>query len=395
MRIVNLTIIMISFFASCSGCEKAETEDGLEIIWSTSIPAHSYSFATPGVSDSTVVFITGEGEFKGFSTEQGRQKWSTRTGLGRPAVTSVVAYGDHFYYDFFWRTLSINAETGAIDWVFTKNLVSNNNPEVTQDYVFTGDLDVNGIDGNVYCLDRTSGLQVWKNHIGERVNEMLAVPEINRVYVGTRSPKVDSVLGGIEYGHLFCLDMIDGHTLWSFDASYNQDNGFEGGGISGKPAVWSDFVFFTTSGGPSKGEVVCINKITGDKKWSTVVPLGCLIGLTIDADSKRGYGAANNIIFCIDLLNGQILWTKQGNPDARAGDPPYGTVFTPLIMQADILYGFHLSGVIQAYDPLSGKVLYKSLNSEGQSLFVASGTIQDGKIFMGGSDHIYALRTLK
>ena len=375
-------LLLALMLVSCSSCDKKiDSQGDIEIVWKTAIPEDYYTITTPAVAGETLIFITQNGEFNGFSIYDGSPKWKAGTGLGKPQANSIITYGENLYYDFFSRTISFNTIDGSFNWSFLKSLPSNHDPEILEDDVFTGSLYADDPlinDGYVYCLDRVSGNQKWARHIARDAAKLKAVPEENRLYVATRWWNQTGSTDGL----LLCLNSLNGDSVWSYDA---------GSGIFGKPNIWQNYILITTE----DGKVICINRNDGKEFWSFKAKNGFNVGVTVDSVSNLGYSVANYIVYCFDLQTGNIIWTQgEGSSDPRDNNPPFGTVFHEVVLYKGVIYFFQVGGTLTALDALNGKILYQSYQNY-ETPFRSGLVIADNKIFVLGNQYIYALKPLR
>lgn len=378
------SIILTAFYVviSLGGCEDPHYDGNysLEKIWGDNPGRSFFSGDQPGISDENVVFLSNSGDFHGYSKKDGTKKWVTKTDGRGPLSTRIVANKDEFFYDFFESTMCLDASTGAFKWIFRKSLPSNSSPEITENYVFTGDLDPSGSipsDGNIYCLDRQTGNQIWKTSIGIYAREMIASPEDNLLYVGSQGGRIDSSLGYINYGYLYCLNMTTGSIQWKFKTDYDPKNNFYGSDIFSKPEIWKEWIYIT-----SGKELICLDRFSGSMKWHTAVTKGFWIGVTVDSLTKRGYSVDYIRPFCFDLESGKILWQNF--------DPLGISTFDPVTVYNGIVY----AGALAAYNATTGEKLYYVKTNLDDALFLTA-KVADGMIFTTGYYGATAYKTLK
>src|SRR5579871_888941 len=112
-----------------------------------------------------------------------------------------------------------------------------------------------------FALDTETGKEIWRSELDKRFT--------NGWGDGPRStPTVDGdrlycILGG---GGLYCLDVKDGHTVWS--KNFQKDFGgklMSGWGFSESPLVDGDKLLCTPGG--TEGAIVALNKKDGELIW--------------------------------------------------------------------------------------------------------------------------------
>ncbi|MFO1461696.1 MAG: PQQ-binding-like beta-propeller repeat protein [Verrucomicrobiota bacterium] len=119
-------------------------------------------------------------------------------------------------------------------------------------------------DDKVYCLDTTTGRELWNFYTEGPVRLAPTVAE-GRVYVGS------------DDGHVYCLDAQDGHPIWNVRAAPS-DRRIPGNGrlISAWPVrssvVIADGTAYATAGMfPSEGvHLLALDAVTGAERWRQV-----------------------------------------------------------------------------------------------------------------------------
>lgn len=381
-------ILSAIFLFSCSSCDSEEEKIEPKQIWKTSIPEGYYSYTIPNATTNTVVFATSDGEVHGYSTKDGKMKWEKKVGPEDQGIPNkFMVYDNDIFFDYTNLLFSFDDETGNIKWVYVKNLNygSGSSPEPSTNYVFTGDAYTppGFNEGNVYCVNRQSGALVWKRKLTEGVEAITEKTIDDLVYVGTRGFKMGEN-GEEDYGKLHCFKASTGDSLWTFDFTDRPELSFNGGAVFGKPAVWGNYIYITTTKGATKGAIVCLNRFSGEKIWATNTPNGYHAGVTIDPISAKGYAVANLIFYSFDLYSGNLKLLEQD---------VLGSVLYEPIIYNHLVYLFTAGGSFQARKPEDGKLVYESINKYYTPLYVF-GNLVNGVLYMISEDHIYALEAL-
>ncbi len=147
---------------------------------------------------------------------------------------SAVAYESTLYLSQYEGIfMSIDQVTGNTNWTYEDGgepfaMI----PAIYGDYVVVG-----SDSGNLYCLDRESGIENWKFLTGNSVDAPVL---INKDY---------AVFGSLD-GYLYLVDLKNGKELWSYDL---------GEAISGSPIYNSGRLVVSTIGGS-------VFIFSGDKK---------------------------------------------------------------------------------------------------------------------------------
>ena len=123
--------------------------------------------------------------------------WNYTTGGG---VDSSPAVADGRVYVGSWdgNVYCLNATTGAYLWSYTTGNWVVSSPAVADGKVYVG-----SGDGNVYCLNATTGAFIWNYTTGSNVESSPAVSD-GKVYVGS-----------LDY-NVYCLNATTGAYLWSY-----------------------------------------------------------------------------------------------------------------------------------------------------------------------------------
>nr|MCU0705945.1 PQQ-binding-like beta-propeller repeat protein [Fimbriiglobus sp.] len=326
-----------------------ESPDVEEVLSGVALtPTHAYF---GGLKDSTFR----KGAIVCVDRATGKQKWAyTDNDLRAVFCTPVVANGrvycgEGLHTDPHCRLLCLDAATGQKLWQFETESHTEGTPVVADGRVYFAA----GDDG-VYCVT-TDGARVW-HYPGRPQGLHVDTPVVvvgGRVYAGS----------GYNTFAAFCLEATTGAEVWKKELPLrsfgppvvNGDRIFYGVGTG---ALMVDLSTELEPGRPPEtraaGAVVCLNTADGETIWKEDLDRSAHTQLTADgravfASSRDGW------LYALDKTTGKRLW--------RFG---YGTPLTTGTAAASYtkaglslaVYCVHPAGMVQAHDPLTGKVYW-------------------------------------
>jgi len=215
----------------------------------------------------------------------------------------------------------------------------------------------------IYCLDATTGNEVWKHTYACASDEH---------YPGPRSaPVVD---GGKVYslsrkGDIYCLDAAKGGELWSKKA---KDFGAKNPqwDISGSPLVYGQLVIFNLN-----AHGVALDKNTGAEAWKSAAGRsGYATPVPFEMGGVKGvaiFGAKN--LVGVNPVDGKALWSQEWvtSYDVNAADPVFEGD------KAFVTSGYNRGGAALQIKDGKAAVLWenKEIASHGASPVVLDGHI--------------------
>jgi outer membrane protein assembly factor BamB len=167
--------------------------------------------------------------------------------------------------------------TNRIAWTYTTGgALGMSSPAVVDGMVYIGSGDY-----NVYCLNASTGTQIWNYTTGSRLLSSPAVAG-GMVYIGSWDCNV------------YCLNASTGTQIWNYTT---------GNGIFSSPAVVDGMVYI----GSLDGNVYCLNASTGTQVWNyatgaSVYPSPAVAEGTVYVDSDDGH------FYCLDASTGTQVW---------------------------------------------------------------------------------------
>ena len=217
-------------------------------------------------------------------------------------------------------------------WKFTPNGSVYDTPVVLGNYIYVQSYSSQSTVRNIYCLNSSSGAEVWNNtsdsiaiingnnvyikstftqnsvttNIVYALDALTGVPKWNYTSTNGMTPRVatDGVVylstGDINEGFfVFALDASTGSELWNYHVpeyieSIDVANGYA-------------FVSFTnvTLHGDMTGYIVALDAVSGAKIWNYTVQGASVNGLDVDRLLYVGTGGSN--LYVLDPSNGQKL----------------------------------------------------------------------------------------
>jgi len=266
------------------------------------------------------------------------------------------------------------AKFSKVKWKFHTGGLVVSSPAVTDGTVFVG-----STDGNLYAIDRESGVQKWKFAVKSRV---------------VSSPAVSS---GIVYitaydGNFYAVDSGSGLLKWKFQTEGERRfaakhlDGFQPVAETmsdpwdcylSSPVVWNGAVYF----GSGDGNIYALNATTGALKWKfktgDVVHASPAI-----ADGVLFIGSWDSYFYALDAASGKEKWRF------KTGDDPdihnqVGIQSSAAVMDRTVYFGCR-DAHFYALDAATGQKKW-AFPTDG-SWVIASPAVKDGKVYFATSD---------
>jgi outer membrane protein assembly factor BamB len=213
----------------------------------------------------------------GYTTDAGpitnNVLWKYAT--GGTVESSIVISGGYVYAPSADDDVyCLNATTGAQVWSYTTGGYVWG-PVVANGYVYVG-----SDDDNVYCLNAQTGTLVWSYTTGGYVY----TPTVANgyVYIGSNDHKV------------YCLNATTGAQEWNFATL----------GPVYVPSVSGSYVYV----GSSDSNVYCLNANTGTKVWSYTTS-GYVLSTPAISNGYVYVGSYDGKIYCLNAQTGAFAWS--------------------------------------------------------------------------------------
>ena len=212
-----------------------------EIEWS--ISTKTESLGSPFVDENTVYFLSGRDTLYAIDRKTSRQKWlyarqNTRDmsirAAGRPLVHNSMIYAG--FTD--GALVALDAQSGQLKW--EKQLSSNKRfRDLDASPIRDGNhLYISSYDGHLFCLDLKTGKTIWKAEGGGHTPVTI---EGKNLYYSSSN------------GSILALDKLSGKEIWRFNLEE---------GIASQPKTFKGLLIF----GDSQGSLILVDIENGSKK---------------------------------------------------------------------------------------------------------------------------------
>jgi outer membrane protein assembly factor BamB len=301
--------------------------------------------------------------------------WTATSGYPKnPIIAEGVVYVNS-YDDLY----AIDETTGSLLWTVDVNGVTSSSNIGDRGATFSdGKLYVGDLEGYMWCINATSGQELWHWPISIPPGDIQNSPAVanGKVYFGT----ADGASGN---NYLVALNATDGDQIWQYSAPDNS--------ILSSPAVDGTWIFF----GCEDEKIYALND-TGNfatLKWSLTTQARirstpCVYGELL----IFGTGSTDHSIFAVNKTNGDMIWSFElgsyyeiSSSVAVVNDIAYFT--SPL----RYVYALNASIAPGSYSESSpGQiVLWRSLQIAQSNL--RSPVVSDDKVFFTAGTVLYAL----
>jgi outer membrane protein assembly factor BamB len=315
-----------------------------------------YSASTAPTSPNLLWNYTTTTEFN-FPENEGRD----------PLTTSPVVAEGYLYCSGAINVYCLNASSGEQVWIYPTSGLDSSTPAVAGGYVYVGVAALlNDIPSNptVVCLDALTGSKVWNFATSGPVSSSPAVAN-GYLYVQCTD------------GNLYCLDALTGNKKWSCQ--------LYGVGRS-SPAVVDGFIYV----GSGDGNVNCIDAGTGEIRWQYMTggdkpwEAHAVLSSPSVVDGRVYVGSHDFNVYCLNASNGEKLWN-------------YTTGFyvesSPAVASGYVYVGATDENVY-CLDAYSGEKVWNFLaTAENVTRFrvQSSPAVANGHVYFGANNYVYCL----
>jgi outer membrane protein assembly factor BamB len=185
--------------------------------------------------------------------------------------------------------------------------------------------------GTLYCLDRTTGKELWSFNDDEGLKQVFSSPCLvdGRLYVGEGFHQDAEC-------KLYCLDAATGKKLWDFQTKSHTES---------SPYVAGGKVFF----GAGDDGLYCLDASSGKEQWH-------FQGLHVDTSpavagnrvyAGSGYGSSYEA-FCLNTDDGEPVWR------IKCDLPVWGS---PIVSGEHVFFGLGNGDFVQSADRPAGALL--------------------------------------
>jgi outer membrane protein assembly factor BamB len=268
-------------------------------------------------------------------------KWNFTTSSTVQSAPTLVD-GVCYFGNQLGTIYALNAESGSQLWTFQTDHWVKSSVAVVNGKVYTGT-----DDGNVYCLNAATGTKIWETPAGGVVMNPLGTGGLGTqslTIVGAdNSRSSPMVVNGRVYvgaldGNLYCIDASSGAVVWKFQT---------GGPIQATPTIVDNAIFIPSSTPRPNGTVYKLD-LNGKVVWQTSIPyvldksIGYgfyLLASATVADGKVFVRNGLRLNYALDENTGQILWTYDGQYNPGTPNQLGGvTQFMPMLYKYGRLY---------------------------------------------------------
>ena len=323
------------------------------------------------IHNQTAIITSRSGKIVAIGRTNGRERWSfqTRKGIG-DIMGGAVAYGNSLYFGSNDRCLyALNSEfNGTQRWKYRALGFIQATPLVDRACVYFGTTKLGGYSGNLYCLKRKTGKELWK-YKGSKGSILVSPVRWRNLIIFATS-----------YGKLIALNLLDGEVKWKKQLDYYristqlvlQDNYLYvatlggkvycldlrhgrrnrwnpkklSGGIDGALTLVRGYLYV----GTKKGLLYKINCRTGNIEWSENFPKP-ILSAPAAVESMLYVGCMDGILYACDINTGQKLWqNKYGMTTKRRGRKIQWGIRSDIIATQETLYLATESGLVYAFE---------------------------------------------
>ena len=287
----------------------------------------------------------------------GRGLGGSSSGWSPAAVSEEVVYVGTKQGEV--KALLDNGSGGAqIKWTFPSGGGERidgvyNTPVVGEDLIY-----VSAVNGNLYALDKATGVVGWRRPVGDNQDpeDLVGGPAVD--------PERNMVVVGSEDGNLYAYDAKTGDLLWPFET---------GDKIWSTPVIRDGVVYF----GSQDHNVYALSLEDGQERWRFSTG-GAVIARPLLLNDTVVIGSFDKKLYGIDVATGDELWQIEGK----------NWFFTGAVARDGIIYAPSMDGNVYALDE-AGNLLWKY--QMGSAIVSTPALVSRGLVVAGENGRISLL----
>ena len=240
--------------------------------------------------------------------------------------------------------------TNELAWKFRTDAGIESSPAVVGEKVYFGSKD-----GNVYCLDAVTGVEIWRfSTEGDISSSPLVVG--GKLYIGSGDK------------HLFCINAEYGIEQWSIEVRK---------GIISSPKLYNDKIYF----GSDEGKIHCIHADNGTEAWNhSISEIRTDVWSTpAFKDNLLYIGDSSGRMVCLDTENGALIYNIDVEGDI------YGSVS---VNSDDIVFPSGIGRTVYRYNGKTAQLIWEF---ETSTDVYTSASIYGGRVFFSDYEYVYCL----
>lgn len=288
--------------------------------------------------------LTRSGYSSSASPQTSQLQWKSNVTIqyGGP----VVANGRVYLGSPDSKVYCLNQSTGKQIWNYTTGGIIYSTPAFANGRVYVG-----STDHKVYCLNAYTGASIWNFTTNGVLYSSPAIAD-GKAYVGS--------VGNVFY----CLNVSTGFQIWTYNVT-------SGAGVRGSsPAIAGGMVIF----GAYDQRIYALNMFTGKQIWNYTTT-GNIWAQPVVADDKVYVGTADYKIYCLNQLNGVSIWNYT----------TAGSLFSSPAVAYGRVYIGSADRKMYCLNQSTGKSMWNYTTS-GQ-IYVSSAAVAGNRVYVGSDDY--------
>jgi len=329
---------------------------------SWSAPQHALLEFPPSYAGGVLYLADDGGTVSALRLNGGGVLWSRHISASRPQgamADQPTVWGNEVIVDSFNQNVyALRRSDGRVLWVRHTADLLESSPAVSAGRVFVG-----GWSGHVYALSAATGRVLWTFSAAGAVKDSMAVSG-NRVYFGDYA------------GVMYSLVASTGRLVWR-----TQTAGLAGGYRSGTFYATPSVAYGRVYAANTDGKVYAFEQSTGQIAWTHTFPNWAYGSPAVSAG--RVFSTSFDGTFAaLSARTGALLWSHV-LPHKTLSSP---TVIGRLVYVADLGTGGGSRGNLYAYDPASGRLVWRFADGKYSTVVAAA-----GHLVVAGFSRLYVL----